>query len=313
MLVVRSIMGFRHTLLVAAAVMVLAASCTSSNMGDAAVTATSTAASTSTTPTASSSTTASAAPNTTLSTTSTTSLAPIDRLDSDLSCRELAALGYSYVDAIRYWEREGVPDRMDADWDGIPCETAWPHDDVATFWGEPLPGQLVLGSPPTPSCVNGWVTPAPGREQRERALNRIREDLDLGAGDHVVLLELRYFLGPRDVDNQSAVDIDRWYIEARSRQNPTNAIRWIGQSNLQGHNVCLTAPPGTSGFEAGTWRASACGGKDPFEILPACLPENGPFCQCSWGVSGCSCADGENGQLMCTGPPPEVMGCLAGL
>jgi hypothetical protein len=230
-----------------------------------------------------------------------------------MSCDELAALGYSYVDAIRYWEREGVPDRLDADWDGIPCETAWPHDDVATFWGEPLPDELVLGSPPTPSCINGWVTPAPGREHRERALNRIREDLDLGTGDHVVLLELRYFLGPGDVDYDSAVHIDRWYIEARSRRDPTNAVRWIGRSNLQGTNVCLTAPPGTSGFDAGTWRASACGGKDPFEVLPACLAESGPFCRCSWGASGCSCADGESDQLICTGPPPEVMGCLADL
>jgi hypothetical protein len=311
--VARSIVGYRCSLIVTAAIMVLAASCTSSYTGDAAVTEASTAASLSTTPTANSSTTASAAPTTTLSATSTTSLVPIDRLDSGLSCDELAALGYSYVAAIRYWEREGVPDRLDADWDGIPCETAWPHDDVAVFWGEPLPDER--GGSSTESCINGWTTPVPGSEERKWALDRVRDALSPGPDDHVVVLALRYFVGPEDVDYLSErSDVERWYIEARSRRDPSNAVRWLGRrTSWSGSIVCWKADPYTTGFEVGTWRATECSGKDPFEVLPACLPDNGPFCQCEWDRPGCSCANGENDQLACTGPPPQVMGCLADL
>jgi hypothetical protein len=60
-------------------------------------------------------------------------------------CRDLAAVGYSYVDAVAYWMVEGQPDRMDADRNGIPCQTVYPHDDVVAFWGDPLP---VPTSPP---------------------------------------------------------------------------------------------------------------------------------------------------------------------
>ncbi len=47
-------------------------------------------------------------------------------LPSGLFCRDLAADGYSYAAAIEYWRVEGMPDRMDADRNGIPCETVHP-------------------------------------------------------------------------------------------------------------------------------------------------------------------------------------------
>ncbi len=92
-------------------------------------------------------TTTSAAPTTTVAPTTittlvvatTTTLAPVDQIDSGLYCRDLHAIGYSYAEAVTYWVREGSPDRMDADRNGIPCETVWPASDVVDFWGEPLP------------------------------------------------------------------------------------------------------------------------------------------------------------------------------
>ena len=49
-------------------------------------------------------------------------------LQSGLFCRDLAAMGYDYRFAVAYWLAEGAPERMDADGNGIPCETVYPGD-----------------------------------------------------------------------------------------------------------------------------------------------------------------------------------------
>ena len=71
--------------------------------------------------------------------TTTTTPSGVEALKTGLFCRDLAAMGYSYVDAVTYWVREGSPGRMDTDRNGIPCETVYPADDVTGFWGDPLP------------------------------------------------------------------------------------------------------------------------------------------------------------------------------
>jgi hypothetical protein len=89
-----------------------------------------------------STTTTTAATTTTTSTTTTvvaTTLRGVDTLAAGLFCRDLVATGYSYPDAVAYWTREGRPDRMDADRNGIPCETVYDSTLVVAFWGDPLP------------------------------------------------------------------------------------------------------------------------------------------------------------------------------
>jgi hypothetical protein len=51
-----------------------------------------------------------------------------------LFCRDLVAQGASYAEAVRYWWYYGMPDRMDADRNGIPCETVYPAATVSAFW-----------------------------------------------------------------------------------------------------------------------------------------------------------------------------------
>jgi hypothetical protein len=68
----------------------------------------------------------------------TTTLAAIGSLASGLFCRDLFPLGYSYEDAVAYWIQDGRPDRMDADTNGIPCETVYDHSAVVAFWGDAL-------------------------------------------------------------------------------------------------------------------------------------------------------------------------------
>lgn len=89
-------------------------------------------------------TSVSAPPSTTLA---PTTAPPPARLDSGLFCRDLARLGHGFGDAMVYWVREGLPDRMDADHNGIPCETVYPPDTVTSvLWFERVAGQAALPS-----------------------------------------------------------------------------------------------------------------------------------------------------------------------
>lgn len=81
---------------------------------------------------------------TTAATTTSTTLPAVAGLDAGLFCRDLTAMGYDYASAVTYWVREGSPDRMDADGNGIPCETVYAGTDVLVFWGDPLPTTTVV-------------------------------------------------------------------------------------------------------------------------------------------------------------------------
>jgi len=94
---------------------------------------------TSTTTTLPTTTTVATTTTTTSAEAATTTLAAIGSLESGLFCRDLVPLGYGYADAVAYWTREGQTDRMDADRNGIPCETVYDRAAVVAFWGEPLP------------------------------------------------------------------------------------------------------------------------------------------------------------------------------
>ena len=49
-------------------------------------------------------------------------------IEAGLFCRDLRDMGYGFWTAVPYWLAEGAPDRMDADGNGIPCETVFPED-----------------------------------------------------------------------------------------------------------------------------------------------------------------------------------------
>ena len=51
-------------------------------------------------------------------------------LAAGLFCRDIEAAGHSFDQALAYWVREGRPSRMDADGNGIPCETVFPSTEV---------------------------------------------------------------------------------------------------------------------------------------------------------------------------------------
>jgi hypothetical protein len=66
-------------------------------------------------------------------------LLPGDELESGLFCRDLDARSYAYPNVVAYWFREGKPDRMDADRNGIPCEALYDPIEIESFFGDPAP------------------------------------------------------------------------------------------------------------------------------------------------------------------------------
>lgn len=133
----------RRNLIVVAIALLMLGACTTSSNSDSATT-TPTGPPTSVALTAPDETApASPAPTTTAAVTTTapttTTIAAVADLEQGLFCRDLYPLGYSYSDAVAYWVSEGSTDRMDADKNGIPCETVYPEADILSFWGDPLP------------------------------------------------------------------------------------------------------------------------------------------------------------------------------
>jgi hypothetical protein len=55
------------------------------------------------------------------------------QLENGLTCRDLADRGADYRTAVAYWLLAGTPDRMDADLDGLPCETVYDAAEVDRF------------------------------------------------------------------------------------------------------------------------------------------------------------------------------------
>lgn len=55
-------------------------------------------------------------------------------LPSGLYCRDLAARKLDYPEAVAYWLSQGMPDRMDEDLNGIPCETVYDPEVVSRYW-----------------------------------------------------------------------------------------------------------------------------------------------------------------------------------
>lgn len=85
-------------------------------------------------------------------TASTSAAAPPTRaaaqtLRAGLFCRDLARRGYGYSDAVAYWHAQDQPSRMDADDNGIPCETVYSPADVSRHWGPALSAEPSAARP----------------------------------------------------------------------------------------------------------------------------------------------------------------------
>lgn len=99
--------------------------------------------------------------STTTAAPTTTARTTVEDLAPGLLCRDLDFAGHSYSDAIAYWVSEGEPERMDADRNGIPCETVYSESDVVAFWGDPLPTSSIPSVSRYFLPDEPWVYPDP--------------------------------------------------------------------------------------------------------------------------------------------------------
>lgn len=81
-----------------------------------------------------------------------------------LLCKDLSAHRYTFAEANRYWVREGRPGRMDADLNGIPCQTVYSLAQVQTIYPEAeapvaqVPSATVAGGGATAQCRDGSLS-----------------------------------------------------------------------------------------------------------------------------------------------------------
>jgi hypothetical protein len=148
----------------------------------------------------------------------------------------------------------------------------------------PVPGSV------SPTCVRGWSTPERGSPLRAAVLDMMR----VRPGERFVVEEMRYFVGPEDVEVLGARgDVERWYVKAFTETDPRRRQRWLVRRAAVGIGVDAIAPFDSVGYGAGTWRRPDASDErfaDPFERP----------CQ------------GTKPGDKCMGLPREVLGCLAG-
>lgn len=88
-----------------------------------------------------------------------------------LFCRDLDANGYSYAEAVTYWEHHGRPSHMDASGMGIPCRTVYPSDVVEAHWGSDA---LTSACPDAAVLLSAFVEAHPENAAYTAGLRDIR-------------------------------------------------------------------------------------------------------------------------------------------
>ena len=166
--------------------------------------------------------------------------------------------------------------------------------------------------PASPTCINGWITPAPGTALWEDGLGYIGVSAagPVDPFDFVVEV-MRYCVGPEDANIFAPrPDVERWYIEGYSEIDPDYRSRWIARRTGIGAGLAWVAPYGSTGFDAGLWE----------DCVDPCRTGNvaGNFCDpgCGEDPQRHPCTPFAPGMWSpgdCSGLPPEVLGCLSGL
>lgn len=156
----------------------------------------------------------------------------------------------------------------------------------------------------SPTCVEGWRTPAAGTSQFTDPLGIVRRSAPVD-GEFVVV-DMRYFSGPESPpsDKGYILEIDRWYIKLFVESDWTYAGRFIVEARRFGRGVAAVAPYGTRGFRSPDWTGFQWESADPKARSYPGLPGR-------WSGQPYDFVGGGGG-LDIPGLPAEVRGCLAG-
>lgn len=162
------------------------------------------------------------------------------------------------------------------------------------------------------ACVNGWTEPQ-DPDQRELPFHVIRRTQRIDGEFDVV--EMRYFEGPEapPTDKAYLETIDRWYVKAIHRDDPTFRGRWLIEERPFGSGLAAAAPFESSGFSSPDWVGfqQELGVEERLRRYPELdLPGRWRGRPYDF-VTG---VDLESGDAIFrfSGLPDEVAGCLAG-
>lgn len=159
---------------------------------------------------------------------------------------------------------------------------------------------------PTARCVDGWSEPEPGSALFGDPLRIIGRRMRLTAAFEVE--EMRYFTGPESPPSGEGYFqvVERWYVRAQLRGDPSFRGRWLVERRLHGAGVAAVAPAETTGYRSPDWLAFQYEFADPERREYPGLP--GTWAGASYDfVRGSKQVD-----IQIPGLPQAVVGCLAG-
>ena len=180
-----------------------------------------------------------------------------------------------------------------------PIVLTTPSPPPPTVSPTPLSTFEPAGGPPSPGCVDGWLSPAPGTPEFNEGLAILEGHM--GIQGPWTVTEMRYFTGPEVswiLSNPNRVE--RWYVRAALVADPSFGGRWLVEKRSDDvMGVAAVAPWESFGYESPDWTGFVGEGEPQTYIgLPG-----------QWSGSPYDFVTGE-GYSGNPGLPDEVVDCL---
>jgi hypothetical protein len=160
--------------------------------------------------------------------------------------------------------------------------------------------------PKTSSCVNGWITPAPGTPLYEEPLRLIAHDEHVRGP--IVVTDMRYFVGgespPPSPPKGYLSNIKRWYVKLWARSDPAFQGRFLVESRVFGSGISAVAPYRSEGFQSPDWQGFQYDSANP-------RPRYVPGLPGKWSGIEYDFVKGGEG-LDLPGLPSTLVGCMNG-
>jgi hypothetical protein len=160
--------------------------------------------------------------------------------------------------------------------------------------------------PKSSSCINGWITPAPGTALYEEPLRLIAHDEHVRGP--IVVTDMRYFVGgespPPSPPKGYLSNIKRWYVKLWARHDPAFQGRFLVESRVFGSGISAVAPYRTQGFQSPDWKGFQYDSANPRPRYVPGLPGRWSGIEYDFVKGG--------GGLDFPGLPTNLAGCLSG-
>ncbi|MEA2579371.1 MAG: hypothetical protein QOE83_263 [Actinomycetota bacterium] len=156
----------------------------------------------------------------------------------------------------------------------------------------------------TPSCVNGFTSPASGSANYVFPLHQISVASGEPGPFHVV--SMRYFVGPESPPSSKGylIDIERWYVKLTEPGTPAFKGRFLVERRNFGSGVSAVAPFSTHDWQSPDWSGFQWNSAAPKAKSYPGLPGEWPGIKYDFVKGGAG--------LAIPGLPAAVVRCLDG-